>query len=62
VPITIATAAPAPPPPTPTETGTGTVVAKPPLPRLPGLEGASMVARAVKPEKKPEVEKEILVI
>jgi hypothetical protein len=62
IPITIATATPAPPPPTPTETGTGTVVAKPPLPRLPGLEGAGLVLTPAKPEKKPEVEKEILVI
>jgi hypothetical protein len=63
IPITIATAAPAPPPPTPTETeATGTVVAKPPLPRLPGLEGAGLVPSPAKPEKKPEVEKEVLVI
>jgi len=62
VPITIATATPAPAPPTPTETGTGTVVAKPPLPRLPGLEGAGAVIAGAKPEQKPKLEKEILVI
>jgi hypothetical protein len=64
VPITIATATPAPAPPTPTETGaTGTVVAKPPLlPRLPGLEGVGLAPTVAKPEKKPEVEKEVLVI
>ena len=65
VPITIATAAPAPPPPTPTETGVGmpTPIASPPLlPRLPGLEGAGLVPSPAKPEKKPEVEKEVLVI
>jgi hypothetical protein len=65
VPITITTAAPAPPPPTPTETGVGmpTPIASPPLlPRLPGLEGAGLVPSPAKPEKKPEVEKEVLVI
>jgi len=60
VPITIATAAPAPP--TPTETDTGTVVAKPLLPRLPGLEGAGLVPAPAKPEQKPKIEKEVLVI
>jgi hypothetical protein len=64
VPITIATAAPAPPPPTPTETGVGipTPIAPPLLPRLSGLEGAGLAPTPAKHEKKPEVEKEVLVI
>jgi len=64
VPITIATATPAPPPTTPTviETGTETVVAKPPLPRLPSVEGAGLVPAPAKPEQKPKLEKEVLVI
>ena len=61
VPITIATAVPTPAPATPTET-TGTVVAKPMLPRLPGLEGVGLVRAPVKPEQKPKLEKEVLVI
>jgi hypothetical protein len=39
-----------------------TPIATPPLPRLPGLEGAGLVPSPAKPEKKPEVEKEVLVI
>jgi hypothetical protein len=61
VPITIATAVPAPAPATPTETA-GAVVAKPTLPRLPGLEGVGLVRAQVKPEQKPKLEKEVLVI
>jgi hypothetical protein len=65
MPITIATATPAPPPPPPMETGVGMptpIAFPPPLQRLPGLEGARPALAPVKPEKKPEVEKEVLVI
>jgi len=66
VPITIAGVTPAPAtPPTPTETGTGTgtVTATPPLlPKLPSLEGAGATPAGVKPEQKPRLEREILVI
>jgi len=62
IPITIATATPIPATPaTPTEVAE-TVAAKPTLPKLPGVEGAGIVPVAAKPEKKPELEKEVLVI
>jgi hypothetical protein len=61
IPITVAGVAPTQTTPaTPTETAK--VVAKPRLPRLPGVEGAGIVPVAAKPEKKPKLEKEVLVI
>jgi uncharacterized membrane protein len=63
IPVTLTGATPAPaPPPTPPETGTGTVVSTPTLPRLPGVELLALAPTTAKPEKKPELEKEVLVI
>jgi hypothetical protein len=62
IPVTLTAVTQAPPPPTPTETGTGTVVSTPTLPRLPGAELSALAPTTAKPEKKPELEKEVLVI
>lgn len=64
IPVTLTGATAPAPPPTPPGTGTGTaVVPKPTLPRLPGIEGAGgIVPVTAKPEQKPKLEKEVLVI
>jgi len=64
IPVTIATAVPAPAPPAtpPPETGTETVAPTPTSPKLPGIEGLALIPTPAKPEQKPKLEKEVLVI